>query len=90
MAEDYPDRAVFGTEAEVIVTIINQEHEITSYRIQVKINGVEDSEMGPLQLEHGEKWEGTVWFSMNRAGDNQFVKFLLYRDGESEPYLEHL
>lgn len=90
VTEDYPDRAVVGTETEVLVTIINQEHETVNYRIQVKINDVEDSDIGPLQLEHQEKWEGTVRFSMNKAGDNQLVEFLLYRDDESEPYLEPL
>ena len=89
-AEDYPERVVVGTETEVLVTIINQEHETTNYRIQVQINGVEDFEIGPLQLEHDEKWEGTVRFSMNRVGDNQLAEFLLYRDNESEPYLEPL
>jgi uncharacterized membrane protein len=89
-AENYPERVVVGTETEVLVTVINQEHETASYRVQVKINGVEDFEIGPVQLEHQEKWEGTVRFSMNRVGNNQLVEFLLYRGDESEPYLEPL
>lgn len=81
---------VVGTETEVLVTVINREHETVSYRVQVQINGVEDVEIGPLQLDHDEKWEGPVRFSMNRVGDNQRVEFLLYRDDKSEPYLEPL
>ena len=41
-------------------------------------------------LEHDEKWEETVSFTPARVGDNQKTEFLLYKNEESEPYLEPL
>ena len=89
-AENYPKGVVVGAETEALVIIINREHETTNYRIQVKIDGVEEIEIGPLQLEHDNKWEGVVRFSMDKVGDNQRIEFLLYRDDEGKPYLEPL
>ncbi len=87
-AENYPEELVVGTGAEVIVGIVNQEHETTTYHLELRINGVADRETEPLVLEHSQKWEEAVSFTMDSPGDNQRVEFVLYRDGE--PYLEPL
>jgi len=73
----------------VIVGIINQEYETVSYRLEVRIEGVRHIEVGPLVLEHNEKWEKVVSFIIYRIG-RQKVEFLLYKDAESEPYLKPL
>jgi len=39
-------------------------------------------------LEHDEKWEGEISFVPTVAGDNQKAEFLLYKNGEREPYLK--
>jgi uncharacterized membrane protein len=75
-AEDYPRELGVGEEGRVIVGIINREHETVSYRVEVRIEGVIRNEVGPIELAHDEKWEG------------QRVEFLLYRNGEVEPYWE--
>ena len=85
-AENYPEEAVVGREQTVIVGIINREHESVSYRLQVRIDGVVNNELGPLVLGHDEKWEEVVGFTPHRAGDNQKVEFLLYRGDESMLY----
>jgi len=69
---------------------INREHETVSYRVEVRIDGVGNNEVGPLVLGHDEKWEEAVSFTPNRAGDSQKVEFLLYKNGGSEPYLKPL
>ena len=85
-ATDYPKELVMGEEGKVMVGIINREYEPLSYRVEVVINGVKNNEIGPVTLEHDEGWEGIVGFTPDRAGDNQKVEFLLYRQGQSEAY----
>ena len=88
--EGYPKELVVGEEAKVIVGIINREHKTVSYRVEVRIDGVRNNEVGLLVLEHDEKWEEVVSFTPERVGDNQKVEFVLYKKGEGEPYLEPL
>ncbi len=89
-AENYPREAVVGREQTVVVGIINRERQPVSYRLQVRIDGVTNNEVGPLVLAHDEKWEEVVGFTPQRVGDNQKVEFLLYRGDESKPYHEPL
>jgi uncharacterized membrane protein len=86
-AEDYPRELKVGEEAKVIVGITNREHETVSYRVEVRIEGVVSNEVEPIVLEHDKKWEEIVSFTPHRAGANQTVEFLLYKNGEVEPYL---
>ena len=83
-AADYPKEMEVGEEGKVIVGIINHEHELVTYDIEVLIDGVKDSTLGPIELEHDEKWEGAASFTPDRAGDNEKVEFLLYKNGEAE------
>lgn len=85
-AADYPTELVVGEEGEVIVGIINREHESVTYRVEIVIEEVKNNEVGPVTLEHDEKWERIVGFTPGRAGDNQKVEFLLYRQGQNEVY----
>ena len=90
-AIEYPSAlSVAEEQGKVIVGIINQEYETMSYRLEVRIEGVRYTEVGPLVLEHNEKWEKVVGFFIYRLGDKQKVEFLLYKDAESEPYLKPL
>ena len=85
-AAEYPKELVVGEEGKVIVGIINHEHEPTTYRVEVKIDGEKGSEIEPVVLEHDEKWEEEISFVPKVAGQNQKVDFLLYKEGEGEVY----
>ncbi len=85
-ATDYPREVKLGEQARVIAGIINQEHETVTYRLQIQVNGVNKSTVGPIELANDEKWEGIVSFIPDRGGDNQRVDFLLYKDEGNEPY----
>ena len=89
-AADYPEEIMVGDEGKVIVGIVNHEHEVVSYRIEVRIDGTKNNEVGPLVLDNEQKWEEIVSFTPDRAGDNQKVTFFLYKSGEAEPCLEPL
>ena len=70
------------------VNFVNREQETVTYRVEVRIDGVRNNQAGPLELGHDGKWEEIVSFTPHRAGDSQKVEFLLYKNGESEPYLK--
>jgi len=89
-AAGYPTELELGEEGKVIVGIINREHETVSYRLEVRIDGIKNNEVGSIVLEHDEKWEREISFVSEKAGENQKVEFFLYLNGEAEPYLEPL
>lgn len=89
-AEDYPRELTVGEEGEVIVGIINREHERVSYHVEVMIDNIKNNEVGPIELEHDEIWEGIVVFTPNEPGEDQKVEFLLYKNGGTEPSVESL
>ena len=85
-ATDYPSLLMVGEEGKVKVGILNREYETVTYRMVVRIGGVISNEEGPVTLEHNEKWEEVVDFIPDRAGNEQQVEFLLYKQGQSEIY----
>jgi uncharacterized membrane protein len=89
-AADYPAELKVGEEGRVIVGIINHEGKEVSYRVEVAIGDKKTTEVGPVTLADEQKWEGEVDFMPEVVGQNQKVEFLLYKDGEVEPYLEPL
>jgi len=83
-AEGYPSLLRVGEESKVTVGIINREHEAVTYRVEVWIDVLISNEVGPVMLEHDEKWEEIIGFTPNRVGNKQKVEFLLYKEGQSE------
>ena len=89
-ATDYPSEMKVGEEGKIIMGIINREHETLKYRGEVMIDGIKNNEVGLIVLGDEQKWEETVSFTPDRAGDSQKVEFLLYMNEGSEPYLKPL
>lgn len=86
--ENYPTRLRVGEEGQVIGGIVNREQKTVTYRIEITVDGsLYDSAEG-IELEEGGEWRGTLSFSLNRVGERQRVEFLLYRQGDSQPYRE--
>ena len=86
-ATDYPKELMVGEEGKVIVGIVNQEHEdAVTYRVEITIDGADSGTIESLALDHDEKWEGEVIFIPEKAGEDQKVEFILYKNGEDEPY----
>lgn len=86
-AEDYPRETVLGEESRVILGIVNQEHEVIDYKMEITIDGEMVGAVGPITLEQEETWEHEVAFVSTRTGPNQKVEFLLYKGESSQPYL---
>lgn len=87
--------AVSDTTGRVILGIVNQEQQKTTYSVSIQIdgqpvniayNGQNVSRLNAISLEQGEKWEGEIGFAPMHTGENQKVEFLLYKDGSNEVY----
>jgi len=89
-ASDYPQQLVVGEEGRVILVIVNHEIKEVSYRVEVTLGGERNTEVGPLVLGDGEKWQERISFTPKKTGNNQRIEFWLYKNGESEPYMEPL
>jgi len=89
-AADYPETLNVGQEGTVTIGIVNHEHQEVNYRVEVLLNAEKADEVGPVMLEQNEKYEETVTFTLYQAGENQKTEFLLYKNGDTEPYLEPL
>ena len=85
-AEGYPQELEEGEKGEVIVGVVNHEYQQQKYFIEVKMDDVVLPREGPINLEHEKKWESTMTFSYPRAREKLKVEFLLYREGDEEPY----
>lgn len=84
--EDYPGKVMLGEKGQVIVGIANQERQSAVYRVEISIDRERVGEVGPITLEHEEKWEREVGFAPAKAGPKQRVEFRLYRGEGGEPY----
>jgi uncharacterized membrane protein len=89
-AETYPVELVVEEEGELLVGVINNEYEVVDYRVEVRIDGIKNTEITGITLGHEEKWEQEVSFVPEKAGDDQKLEFLLYKDDELEPCLDPL
>ena len=86
----YPERVVVGSEVNVTVGIINREHEPAVYRVVVLIGDAQASGTAPIALAHDKRWEQLVAFTPQVVGERKAVEFLLFKDGDTEPYLRPL
>jgi uncharacterized membrane protein len=86
--ENYPRVLTLGEPLEITLGIENQENTDISYSIDVILNSEKLFVIGPLILRDGEKWQSEVVLSPEKAGENQRVEFVLFKDSELDPYLE--
>lgn len=85
-AEGYPRDMKTGEEKEVILGTVNHEYRPVSYTAEVRMNGYVKKRLGPFELNHEEKKEESVSFSVYEPHENMKVEFLLFKNGESDPY----
>jgi uncharacterized membrane protein len=89
------DMEIAGKWGKVTLGIVNHEQRKTTYSSTVTIDGQQVSvqsggeiaaQLGPIELLEGEKWEQDIGISPQHIGNSQKVEFLLFKDGDSEPY----
>ena len=84
--ENYPKELPVGEEGEVILGIVNHEHEDVVYSVDILINGENNNTIGSIALAQDEKWESKASFTPHVVGDSQKVEFLLFKQGDDNPY----
>lgn len=86
-ASDYPTNLEVGEEGEVIIGVVNHEYAMVTYQLEVQLSGEVIGEER-IELLHNETWESPFTFRARRAGEDQKLEFLLFKEGleEAEPY----
>ncbi len=80
-AADYPTEYTLGESKELIIGVVNREHAVAQYRIDVVLKG-ETLYEEKLTLSHEEKWEHRVEITPTITGEEMKLQFLLYKGGE--------
>jgi len=78
-AEGYPKKLSVGEEGQVIMGIVNQEHERMGYEVDVSIDGDTRRLVEPVYLDNEEKWEQIISFIPEKPGEHQKVEFTLFK-----------
>jgi uncharacterized membrane protein len=89
-ASGYPTTLKAGDEGKVLVGVVSYWRDVVDYRLEVRIDGVKNNEVGPIILKRDEKWEKPVSFTPQAAGPRHKVEFLLYKLNETEPCVQPL
>ena len=84
-ASNYPTNLKIGEEGNVIIGIVNQEHDEVTYRLEVKFNGIIMFEEC-ISISHIESRERLFTFKSTKKGKNQKLEFILYKDKQIEAY----
>lgn len=82
---DYPTDLIVGEEGKIMICIVNHEHENITYSLKVVFNGsliIKEK----VFLNNNEKWEKLFLFKARKKGENQKLKFLLFKDQKTEAY----
>jgi len=87
-AEGYQEQVVAGEPIDIVIGVVNHEHQPTTYLVKIAIDGTEKTEVTLGTLAHEEKREERVSVIPQVVGERQRVDFCLYKNGEDEPYLD--
>jgi len=85
-AEDYPRNLAIGDEGKVLLEIVNHEYQEMHYRVELKIEEMQNEKVNVVVLKHGERWKQEVSFTPQHAGENQRVDIYLFKQREDNPY----
>jgi uncharacterized membrane protein len=85
-AQDYPEQVIVSNPVDILLGVVNHEYQPASYQVYIKMDGIEVGKANIGTLEHNQKWEEKVSFTPQVVGQKQSVDFVLYKNGETEPY----
>ena len=80
---------------DVVIGIGNHENQTSVYSVKVTIDGELvnfdsygglSSLLGPIELGDAKGWEQKIGIAPQHIGNGQKVEFMLYKDGNSDPY----
>lgn len=85
-AGEYPGELRINEKKQVFLGVVNHERRSVTYNVELRMDGSKKEDIGPIELEHGQKWEGNVGIFAGKPKNKMMVEFLLTKDGESIPY----
>jgi uncharacterized membrane protein len=85
-AGNYTQELALGQTMTTTVVVVNEEQEPMAYEVEMRVNGTPHGDrIAVTDLAPGDTWKSQVRFTASQASTHK-VEFLLYRDGQSEPY----
>jgi uncharacterized membrane protein len=87
-ASDYPSQAVAGRPVSIVVGVVNHEGTPYDYTVQIRENDAIIKSITVGKLNNGQKWEQSVEFTLNHAGDGRQVNFYLFTDNGTAPHIK--
>lgn len=85
-AEEYPLSALASQHVHLIVGIVNHERQLTSYRVEIKLEDEIISQLSTGSLDHDQRWEQAINLTPQIPGGKQKIEFYLYNNDEVQPY----
>jgi uncharacterized membrane protein len=67
------------------IVIVNRENQEHAYTVHIVVDGVSEHVLGPIQIEDGERWLGTVPIFRGVNPDHR-LELHLFREGDLAPY----
>jgi uncharacterized membrane protein len=86
-AKDYPEQVIVDNPVDILIGVVNHEYQPVNYKIEIKMHSTEIGEANTGTLAYQQKWEEKVSFIPQVVGEGQKVDFILFKNGETEPYL---
>lgn len=87
---NYPTTVSLGGDITVNIGIANQEQTLTTYNIEVSVDGTDIKDIGPILLQNKQIWEEPFSYTTTKQGSNQQLDFVIFKDGNPDPYLDPL
>jgi uncharacterized membrane protein len=85
-AEGFPRNGQVGQPVSLIAGVKNRESAVGEYQIEIRQDQQLLEETASFRLNPGETLEGPLEFTPVVPGENVEIRFLLFRNGEPEPY----
>jgi uncharacterized membrane protein len=85
-AGGYPQQAVAGEPVTILVGIANHERGPVLYHVVLVQADGSMQRIVSVNLDAGQIWEQPCTFTLTVPGEKNSTSFLLYREGDSEPY----
>jgi uncharacterized membrane protein len=79
-----------GQSLPLVFRVVNHDAAAAEYRIVGKVGDVVLTDIGPFTVQGGEAWERSVDVTPTYGSDGQRIRFALYKDGGTLPYLPEL
>lgn len=87
-AKDYPEQVIVDHPVDILIGVVNHEYQPADYKVEIKMDSNEVGEANIGTLANQQKWEEKVSFIPKVVGEGQRVDFILFKNGETGPYLK--